>query len=74
MLEGLLVTGLLAVFVGLSYKNPEVDNKNTQYCVADSVHTNPKQERSVVSSKKCLRGSMQTTPSRQTPLSERKAK
>ena len=47
MIEGLFATGLLAFFVGISHKTPEVDNKNTQYCVAAPTRSNPKQERVV---------------------------
>lgn len=73
MLEGLVATGLLALFVGLAHRTPEVPNHNTQYCVADSVRSNPKQERTVAP-KNCSKGSMMVNPSKQLPLSERKAK
>lgn len=47
MIAGLVATGLLALFVGLSHRTPEVDNTNTQYCVAAPTRSNPKQERAV---------------------------
>lgn len=47
MIEGLFIAGLMAIFVGLAHKTPEVDNKNTQYCVAAPTRSNPKQERVV---------------------------
>jgi hypothetical protein len=48
MLEGLAITGLLALFVGLAHRTPEVPNHNTQYCVAAPTRSNPKQERVVL--------------------------
>jgi hypothetical protein len=72
MLEGLVVTGLLALFAGWAHKSSD-SNHNTQYCVADSVRSNPKQERAVTP-KSCFKGSMMVDPSKQLPLSERKAK
>lgn len=97
MIEGLFAAGLLAFFVGIAHKTPEVDNKNTQYCVAAPTRSNPKQERTVTPDelvvdsrcpqgaqcirqgelkvvKNCSRGTMKTETSKQTPLSERKAK
>lgn len=97
MLEGLMVSGLLALFVGLAHRTPEVPNHNTQYCVAAPTRSNPKQERVVLVDelvedsrcpagaqciwqgelkvvKNCSKGSMITSPSKRTPLSERKAK
>lgn len=74
MIEGLFAAGLLALFVGIAHKTPEVDNKDTQYCVAAPTRSNPKQEQSVSASKNCSKGTMSTTPSKQTPLSERKSK
>jgi hypothetical protein len=47
MIEGLVAAGLLALFVGLSSRTPEVPNHNTQYCVAVPTRSNPKQERVV---------------------------
>jgi hypothetical protein len=47
MITGLFAAGLLAMFVGLSSRTPEVDNTNTQYCVAAPTRSNPKQERTV---------------------------
>lgn len=47
MFEGLAVTGLLAIFVGLAHRTPEVPNHNTKYCVAAPTRSNPKQERVV---------------------------
>ncbi len=47
MLEGLAITGFLALFVGLAHRTPEVPNRNTQYCVAAPTRSNPKQERAV---------------------------
>jgi len=73
MIEGLFAAGLLALFVGISHKTPEVDNKNTQYCVAAPTRSNPKQEQSV-STGKCSKGTMTAEPSKRTPLSERKSK
>lgn len=97
MIEGLLAAGFLAFFVGVSNKTPEVNNKNTQYCVAAPTRSNPKQERAVTVDelvvdsrcpqgaqcirqgelkivKNCSKGTMKTEPSKQIPLSERKAK
>ena len=97
MIEGLVATGLLALFVGLTHRTPEVPNHNTQYCVAAPTRSNPKQERVVSVDeiiqdsrcpkgaqcirqgelkvvKNCSKGSMTPAPSKQTPLSERKAK
>lgn len=79
MIEGLFAAGLLAIFVGVSHKTPEVDNKNTQYCVSAPTRSNPKQERVVttnelVQDSRCSKGTMTTEPSRRTPLSERKSK
>jgi len=47
MIEGLIAASLLALFVGLAHKTPEVPNHNTQYCVAAPTRSNPKQERVV---------------------------
>ena len=74
MIEGLVATGLLALFVGLSARTPEVPNHNTQYCVAAPTRSNPKQEQNVSKGTNCSKGSMAPAPSKQTPLSERKAK
>lgn len=98
MIEKLVAAGLLALFVGLSSRTPEVPNHNTQYCVAAPTRSNPKQERVVAVDelvedsrcpkgaqcirqdelikvvKNCSKGSMTPAPSKQLPLSERKAK
>jgi len=97
MFEGLVVTGLLTLFVGLAHRTPEVPNRNTQYCVAAPTRSNPKQERVVSVDelvedsrcptgaqciiqgelkvvRNCTVGATQVSPSKLTPLSERKAK
>lgn len=97
MIEGMVITGFLAFFVGLMHRTPEIPNHGTQYCVAAPTRSNPKQERVVSVDeivedsrcptgaqciiqgelkvvKNCTIGTTRVSPSKQTPLSERRAK
>lgn len=73
MITGLFAAGLLAMFVGLSNRTPEVDNTNTQYCVAAPTRSNLKQEQTVTATQNCSKGTITTEPTKSS-LSERKSK